>query len=211
MRSLFAIGCFLLGCCSLLPAGVETLATGPFTEADYVILSLSQSQLEEVESKRRLTLSKAQLQELRALAPAFPKRIGVASPFVNQIADSRFSLWPDQVAGVWFCKDRVAIARNLVQGSEGCREFSMKLNPNDAVLIDSGGGYWIGPRPVDRDGLIESLDQLAIRAPAGTAFEIFILRPPVLEQRDEEQAVQQAVEDLAALCGQRGLGCRVGG
>ena len=42
----------------------------------------------------RLARDHGALEEARALASSFPKRVGVASPFVNQIPNSRFSPWP---------------------------------------------------------------------------------------------------------------------
>ncbi|MCU0770208.1 MAG: hypothetical protein MUE94_00365 [Verrucomicrobia bacterium] len=211
MKQLFAIVSILSCSFRFLLAEDLTTHAREFLDDRYLILALSESQLAEVESKRTVTLTKAQLQELRAQAPAFPKRIGVASPFVAQIAESRFSLWPEQINGVWFCKDRVAIPRDSLNGVEGFREFSKQLNAGDAVLIDTKAGYWVGPRPVDRAMLIESLDMLAAKAPAGVEFEVFILRPPVLNPSGEEQAVEVAVNDLIALCAERGLAYRVGG
>jgi hypothetical protein len=199
--------------CGLPFMGVsgETPRAALFPESDYLILTLSENQLDEVESRRRVTLSKAQLEEARALASSFPKRVGVASPFVNQIPNSRFSPWPDQITGIWFCKNKVAIPRETMDGVEGCREFHTTLFDGDAVLVGIEGDFWIGCRSVDREKLIKSLDVLAIKEPEGAAFKIFVLRPPVLDDAQEEQVVQRAVEDVANLCQARDLGCHIGG
>ena len=181
-----------------------------FSEAEYVVLNLSEDQLEEVESLRRVTLSKAQLAELRRLAPDFPKRVGVASPFVEDIVGSRFAPWPDQITAVWFCRDTVAIPRASLGGGKGCREFSKSLNAGDAVLIDTKGEYGIGSRGVSREKLAETLELLAGKEPEGKSFQIFILRPPVLES-EEEQLVQSSVENLTQICQKYGIGCRIGG
>jgi hypothetical protein len=167
--------------------------------------------LVEVESLRRVTLDKTQLKQLRALAPEFPKRVGVASSFVDNIPDSRFSLWPDQVNGLWLEKKTVAIPQESLNGSTRIREFSTSLNTSDAVLLDTRGGYSIGSRKVDDRKLAATLDHLAGREIAGADFYIFILRPPVLSNPTEELAVRNSIAKLARMCEERGLGCRVGG
>jgi hypothetical protein len=205
---------FVLGfACSLsgaVSAGDAANIEG-FSEGEYVILGLSTKQIEEIESLRCVTMDKGQLTELRSLAPNFPKRIGVASPFVGEITDSRFSPWPDQITGIWFCKDAIAISRASLQGGEGYREFSKLLNAGDAVLIDTKGRYGIGPRNVSREKLAATLATLGRKEPDGTSFRIFILRPPVLDNTREEQAVQHSIEDLAQLCHENGIDCRIGG
>ena len=211
MKYYLVVVCGFLGGLLLVQAGHQTTNICSFPEDEYLILSLSGEQLKEIESRRRITLSKEQLGQLREVAPDFPKRIGVASPFVDQIPDSRFSLWPDQVTGIWFCKAKVAIARDSLGGTGGCREFSSTLNDSDAVLIGATGGYWIGPRRTDREKLIKCLDTLARKEPAGAEFSVFLLRPPLLPSSDEELAVQAAVRDLVELCQERDLGYRIGG
>ena len=211
MKKLFAAACGVV-CVSFFICSADEANRGePFPREEYLMLGLSENQLKEVESGRRFTLSKSQLKEVRSVAPSFPKKIGVASPFIDQIPDSRFSLWPDQVSGIWWRRDQVAVARDSMQGMAGCREFNSSLNDSDAVLVDTAGNYWIGPRKVDREKLIKSLDKLAIRAPLGAAFEVFVLRPPVLDEIIEEAVVQAAVEDIAEMCQKRGLVYHIGG
>jgi hypothetical protein len=211
MKLYLVVVCGLLVGLSLSPAGESPTNLCSFPEDQYLILTLSERQLEEVDARRRVTLSKSQLHQLRALAPSFPKRIGVASPFIGNIPDSRFSLWPDQVTGVWFCRDRVAIARDALDGAPGYREFSSTLNDTDAVLIGVTGDYWIGPRRADREKLIKSLDVLAGKEPVMADFSIFLLRPPVLQLTEQEQAVRKAINELQQLCEERGLDCHLGG
>jgi hypothetical protein len=211
MKHCLVIICGLLAGSPLVNAGGQPTNACSFPEDQYLTLSLAEDQLREIDARRRITLSKSQLHQLRALAPTFPKRIGVASPFVGRIPGSRFSLWPDQVTGVWFCKDKVAIARDSLDRGAGCREFSSTLNDRDAVLIGLTGDYWIGPRKADRDKLIKCLDTLAKKEPVGTEFSVFLLRPPTLRSPKEELAVQSAVNDVVELCQERDLGCRIGG
>ena len=59
--------------------------------------------------------------------------------------------------------------------------------------------------------MTESLDKLVNKRPEGATFHIFVLRPPVLAEWEEEQAVQRAIHDLGGLCEERGLDCVVGG
>lgn len=211
MKKLMVVTCVVLCGLASVPAADTVMNSESFPSEQYWILALSKTQLEEVELRRRVTLSKEQLNDLRAVAPSFPKRLGVASPFVDQIQDSRFSLWPEQVSGIWFCKDKVAISRKALDGAEGCREFNTTLNASDAVLVNTSGAYSIGPRAVDDKKLIKILDKLAFRKPPGADFDIFILRPPMLRDRSEELVVQRAVEELAELCEARGLDCYIGG
>lgn len=200
----------VIGCLSSVPAADQQAGAASFDTADCCVLRLSDSQLEEVESRRRLTLSPGQLKALRARARSFPKRIGVASVFVNEISESRFSLWPDQVTGIWYCETGVAIPLDGLDGAGGCREFSKTLRASDAVLMDTRGRYSIGARKVDFESLTNRLDELALMEPEGTDFEIFVLRPPVLSG-EKEAVVRKAIENLVDACRERGLGCRIGG
>jgi len=211
MKKSLMIVCGVLGCLPLVAPAAQPVNEGLFKPDECWILSLSAAQLEEVELRRRLTLSKQQLGALRQSVPRFPKRIGVASVFVDQIADSRFSLWPNQVVGIWYSKDKVAIPRDSLDGDEGYREFNTTLRAGDAVLIDTQGRYSIGSRRVDVVHLHERLDALALMQPEGTTFEIFVLRPPVLAEPSEEAVVQAAIEGLVEACQKRELRCRIGG
>jgi hypothetical protein len=211
MKKYLLIVCGFVCLLSAAWGAEEGAGRGGFPESEYVIVQMTTAQVEEIESLRRVTLDKDQLTQLRQLAPNFPKRIGVASPFVEEIADSRFSPWPDQITGIWFCKEAVAIPRASLQGSEGCREFPKLLNAGDAVLIDTKGGYGIGPRNVSREKLAATLAKLGRKEPDGKNFRIYVLRPPVLDNAQEEQAVQRSIADLAKLCRENGIDCRIGG
>jgi len=182
-----------------------------FPDDEFVVLNISEDQLQEVESLRCVTFTKEQLAELRDLSPDFPRRIGVASPFVDRIADSRFSPWPDQITGIWYSKEGVAVPRKALEGGEGWREFSKSLNASDAVLIDTMGGYAIGSRKVSKAKLLGTLEKLARKEPEGKEFYIFVLRPPVLDIDQEEQAVKRSIEELVQICREQGIGCRIGG
>jgi hypothetical protein len=179
-------------------------------DAGLVFLSLSDKQVEEIEKSRTFTLSKEQLAELRSTAPTFPKKLGVASPFVDRISDSKFSIWPDHVSGTWCCRDQVAIASSCLEGSVAYRGFNKTLGAGDAVLIDTAGGYWVGSRRMDLGKLVKRLDFLETRQHTGISFSVFILRPPVLEP-EQEAAVQEAVATLKSLCDERGFTPRLGG
>lgn len=210
MKKLLIVAWGILGCLPVVQGADEPAGTASFDTTGHYVMTLSARQLEEVESRRRVTLSPDQLKALRARAPSFPKRIGVASAFVDDIAESRFSLWPNQVTGIWYDEARVAIPLNGLDGVGGCREFSKTLCASDAVLIDTRGSYSIGPRKVDFESLVRRLDELALMEPEGTDFEIFVLRPPVLSDR-REAVVREAIDNLAGACEERGLGCRIGG
>ena len=181
-----------------------------YPESQFVVVELSEGQLKEVESHRRFSLTKDQLAKLRSIAPGFPKRIGVVSPFVENIPNTRFSPWPDHITGIWFSRTGVAVPRHGLDGVEGCREFSRNLNPGDALLVDTAGDFSIGSKEVSREKLETALDVLARKEPSGRDFKIFILRPPLLEGQEEE-VVAASLEAVAVLCRQRGIGCRIGG
>lgn len=203
----------VLGIMALFWAGAARAAE-PEAEVSkqgrHMVLSLSEKQVAEVEKTRRFTLSREQLEALRESAPDFPKQVGVVSPFVELIPDSKFSPWPGQISGIWWSRNEVGIPENVLQGSEGCRGFSTDLGVDGAVLIDTDGRYWIGSRQVNTKKLIRSLDDLEYRQAPGQSFGIFVLRPPVLED-EQEIAVQSAVLELEALCQERGLYCQLGG
>lgn len=211
MRKWLVVTWGVLGCLTCVPAADSPVDAGLFSENDYWLLALSEKQLEEVESRRCVTLSKDQWRKLHTRAPSVPKKIGVASPFVERIPGSRFSIWPGQVTGIWYCRNKVAIALDSLGEAGGHREFNAALYASDAVLIDTHGGYSIGPRKVSFEKLLKSLDALTLREPDGASFEIFILRPPVLSEREAEAVVQDAIDQLVKACQQRGLGCRIGG
>jgi hypothetical protein len=171
---------------------------------------LSEEQIEEIEKARVVTLSRDQWENLQNIAPTFPRRIGVASPFVELISDSKFSLWPDQVHGIWFSRTEIAIPRASADGTGGYRGFNKRLSADEAVLIDTHGNYRIGPRATSLEKLVKSLDALEERQARGVTFNLFILRPPVLPA-EEEAKVEASVARLEALCRERGFAFHLGG
>ena len=189
----------------------QSAVDSDFNETTYVLLEVNSNQLKEIEEQRWVTLTKQQLSQLRSLAQEFPKRIGVVSPFVQDISDSRFAPWPDQVTGVWYRKQGIAIPRDHLTGSDGYREFSKNLGSGDAVLIDTQGRYSVGPKRVTFEQLQDRLTKLAGKEPDGKNFEIFILRPPVLEASNEESLIQKSINELTRVCDECGLDHHVGG
>jgi len=182
-----------------------------FSEKTHILFEISDDQLEEIEKQRRVTLSKQQVNQVRSLAEGFPKRIGVVSPFVQDISESRFAPWPDQITAVWYRKRGIAIPRDRLTGSDRCREFSKELNSGDAVLIDTQGHYSIGPKPIDLGQLQDKLTKLAGKEPDGKNFQIYILRPPVLEASNEEAQIQKSINELTRACDECGLDYQIGG
>ena len=63
MRKLLIVVCGVLSSLTFLPAADHSGAQGSYPETEYWILTLSEKQLEEVELRRCVTLSKEQLEK----------------------------------------------------------------------------------------------------------------------------------------------------